>query len=365
MFLERACELAARGRGNTSPNPSVGAVVVREGHVLGEGFHHRRGGLHAEVEALRASVGETAGATLYVTLEPCNHHGLTPPCTQAILDAKIARVVVGALDPNPKTAMGGVRRLREHGVTVDVVDAPCARELIEDFAVAITRSRPYLTLKLATSLDGYVAGKRGRREQLTGERAMEFVRELRAAHDAVMVGAGTVRVDDPLLTVRPPHARLRPYLRVVACEDAPVDPESRIFALGDAEQAAGYARTIVLAPAGSREAFRPLERVAEVLYVGAAASRRLDLPAALVALKERGIASVLSEGGPTIASRLLAHGLVDRLHWIVAPRLLAGVGAFPALTPTHDGVLARPLSFDTVTMLGDDTLFSAHLEDTT
>lgn len=338
---------------------------MRGGRVVGEGFHHRRGSPHAEVEALRASPGETDGATLYVTLEPCNHHGLTPPCTHAILEAKIARVVVGALDPNPKTAMGGVRHLREHGVTVDLIDAPCARELIEDFAVAVTRDRPYVTLKLAASLDGYVSAEPGRREHLTGERALEFVRELRTAHDAVMVGAGTVRVDDPLLTVRPPYARVRPYFRVVACEDAPVPAESRIFTVGQAEAAAGYARTIVLAPAGSRDVFRSLERVAEVLYVGDSSARELNLQEALVSLKNRGISSVLSEGGPTIAARLLAGGLVDRLHWIVAPRLLAGAGAFPALTSGHEGALARPLAFDMVTMLGVDTLFSARLKDTT
>jgi diaminohydroxyphosphoribosylaminopyrimidine deaminase/5-amino-6-(5-phosphoribosylamino)uracil reductase len=220
-------------------------------------------------------------------------------------------------------------------------------------------------LKLAVSLDGYVASGHGQREQLTGERAIDFVRELRTAHDAVMVGAGTVRVDDSLLTVRPPHARVRPYVRVVACEDAPISAQSRIFALPDLLRDAGYTRTIVLAPAGSREAFASLETVADVVYVGDESARTLNLPAALRALKERGIVSVLSEGGPTIASRLLAAGLVDRLHWIVAPRLLAGGGAVPALTPTSDSALARSLAFDMITTLGDDTLFSANLKDTT
>ncbi|HTV74221.1 MAG TPA: bifunctional diaminohydroxyphosphoribosylaminopyrimidine deaminase/5-amino-6-(5-phosphoribosylamino)uracil reductase RibD [Candidatus Acidoferrales bacterium] len=363
--MQRACELAARGRGNTAPNPAVGAVVVREGRVVGEGFHHRRGEAHAEIEALAACAGEAAGATLYVTLEPCNHQGLTPPCTHAIVDAKIARVVVGTLDPNPKTAAGGVRYLREHGISVDVVDAPCARELIEDFAAAVAREYPYVTLKLAASLDGYVTSQRGERQQLTGERAMEFVRELRAVHDAVMVGAGTVRADDPLLTVRPPRTRLRPYTRVVACEEAPISARSRVLRRSDALREAGYEPTIVLAPAGSRDAFATLEGVADVIFVGDASAKVLDLRLALGALKRRGISSLLCEGGPTIATRLLQRRLVDRLHWIVAPRLLAGAGAVPALTCNHDEALVRPFAFDTVRALGDDFLLSANLRETT
>lgn len=362
LFLRRACELAARGRGSTAPNPVVGAVIVRDARVLGEGFHRRRGEAHAEVEALRAAAGRARGATLYVTLEPCDHQGLTPPCTRAILDAGISRVVVGALDPNPRTAQGGVRRLREHGVAVDIVDEPCARMLIEDFTVAVTRARPFVTLKLAASIDGYVAPRPGR-HWLTGERALEFVRELRAAHDAVMVGAGTVRIDDPRLTIRPPRARARPYVRVVACEEAPVPPESRIFQLPEPSREGVYAPTIVLAPAGSRPAFAPLEGLAEVLYVGDADARSLDVQAALAALRARGICSVLSEGGPTLASRLLAGGLVDRLRWIVAPKLLANVSALPALARVSDIRLQHGLTIDSVTRLGDDVLLSARFEE--
>jgi diaminohydroxyphosphoribosylaminopyrimidine deaminase/5-amino-6-(5-phosphoribosylamino)uracil reductase len=344
----------------------VGAVIVRDGRVVGEGFHHRRGEAHAEVEALAAcDPGEAAGATLYVTLEPCNHQGLTPPCTHAIVNAQIARVVIGALDPNPKTAAGGVRYLREHGIPVDLINLTGAQRLIEDFAAAVASNRPYLTLKLAASLDGYVVSKSGERQQLSGDHAIEFVRELRAVHDAVLVGAGTVRVDDPLLTVRPPRTRLRPYVRIVACEEAPIAAESRVLRRSEALREAGYVPTIVLAPAGSRDAFAPLERVADVMFVGDTTARTLDLRLALVALKERGIASVLCEGGPTIAARLLQRRLVDRLHWIVAPKLLAGASALPALTPGNDEALARPFTFDTVEALGDDLLLSANLRETT
>ncbi|HEY0797663.1 MAG TPA: bifunctional diaminohydroxyphosphoribosylaminopyrimidine deaminase/5-amino-6-(5-phosphoribosylamino)uracil reductase RibD [Candidatus Baltobacteraceae bacterium] len=364
VFMQRACELAMRGRGSTSPNPIVGAVIVRDGHVIGEGFHHRRGSAHAEVEALRACESDPKGATIYVTLEPCNHHGLTPPCTEALIAANPSRVVVGVLDPNPKTAGGGVRRLRDARIQVDVTDSPMARALIEDFAVAISHNRPFVTLKLATSLDGYVASRQGQRLQLSGERAFEFVRELRIAHDAVMVGAGTVRTDDPLLTVRPPHARAKPYVRIVACEAAPVSPASRVFVVPESANDAVYARTIVLAPTAARAAFADLESVADVIYVGDRTADKLDLFAALVALKGVGIASVLSEGGPTIAMRLLAQGLVDRLHWIVAPMLLAGEDAVPALTPESTGLI-RSFSFDTPARLDDDILLSASLKDST
>jgi len=208
VYLARACELAARGNGSTAPNPPVGAVLVRGGRTLAEGFHHRRGEAHAEIEALHAARGDARGATLYVSLEPCDHAGLTPPCTRAVIEAGVARVVVGALDPNPRTAGAGLERLRGAGVDVVLADDASARDLIEAFAVWIRGPRPFVTLKMAASLDGYVAPSPGP-HWLTGSEAREFVRELRCEHDAVIVGAGTVVVDDPRLTVRPPHGRGR------------------------------------------------------------------------------------------------------------------------------------------------------------
>lgn len=358
--MRRACELAERGRGNTAPNPAVGAVIVRDARTLGEGFHHRRGEAHAEVEALRAA-GNARGATAYVSLEPCNHHGATPPCSEALIAAGIARVVVGAADPNPRTAGGGFARLREAGIEVELADDARARAQIEPFAFAIAHARPYVHLKLAASLDGYVAPEPGS-HWLTGETAREHVRELRAGYDAVMVGAGTVRSDDPQLTVRPPRTRLRPYVRVVACEDAPIPADRRV--LLDPAQGEGvtYAPTILLAPAGARAAFAPLEASADVIYVGASDALRLDLTAALRTLKARGITSVLCEGGPTLAGRLLALRLVDRLDWLVAPVLLANERAVPALRGADLRRAARGWRFDRVERLGDDLRLSAALE---
>jgi diaminohydroxyphosphoribosylaminopyrimidine deaminase/5-amino-6-(5-phosphoribosylamino)uracil reductase len=319
--------------------------------TLGEGFHAQRGGAHAETAALISSGEDARGATLYVTLEPCAHHGLTPPCAHAVVAAGIARVVIGALDPNPRTAGRGVAILREAGIETLVAGDERSSDLIEDFAIAIRRERPYLRLKLAASLDGYVAPQPGS-YWLTGDGAREYVRELRSRYDAVLVGAGTVRVDDPQLTVRPPRARRRPYVRVVACEEAPVPLERKIFA-----EVAGYARTIVLAPAGRRAAFERLAGVAHLLLVGPADSQQLDLAAALVALKEHGIASVLCEGGPTLAARLLARGLVDRLDWLSAPVLLANPHAVPALAG-GDVRAGHAATFERVERLGDDLLVS-------
>jgi diaminohydroxyphosphoribosylaminopyrimidine deaminase / 5-amino-6-(5-phosphoribosylamino)uracil reductase len=345
------------------PNPSVGCVLVRDGVTLGEGWHHRRGEPHAEVEALRdarARGNDPRGATAYVSLEPCDHHGRTPPCSLALIEAGIARAVVGALDPNPKTAEGGVRRLRAHGIDVAIADDARARALIERFGWTIAHDRPYVTLKMATSLDGYVASRPGAQEWLTGPESRERVRELRAEHDAVMVGAGTIRVDDPLLTVRPHHNRRKPYARVVVCETDAVPADSRVLAPPADAPPDSYRPTIVLAPAGARAKFAALEERAEVVYVGDEAARELDLAAALGALRERGIATVLCEGGPTLAGRLLARGLVQRTVWLVAPRFLRAEGAVPVLAGA-DLAPANGWRFDRIERLGDDVLLSADL----
>jgi diaminohydroxyphosphoribosylaminopyrimidine deaminase/5-amino-6-(5-phosphoribosylamino)uracil reductase len=356
VYLRRACELAARGLGSTSPNPAVGAVIADGTRTLGEGFHRVRGGPHAEVEALRdaaARGNDVRGATMYVTLEPCDHRGLTPPCSLAVRDAGIARAGVGTMDPNPRTAGGGVARLQAVGIVCDVAEDAWSRDLIEAFGIAVARSRPYVRLKLAASLDGYVAPRLGERHWLTGNEARVYVRELRATHDAVLVGAGTVRVDDPQLSVRPPRARRRNAVRAIACEDAAVPRDRTIFAPLE-----GYDPTIVLAPAGLRERFAPLEAIADVAYVGGATAATLDLRLAMETLRARGIASVLCEGGPTLAGRLLEAGLVDRIDWLVAPALLANPHAVPALV---GGALGTEFVFDRVEALGPDVLLSARL----
>ncbi len=354
--MERAYELAARGIGNTAPNPAVGSVIVRDGRILGEGYHHRAGGAHAEVNAL-AQAGDARGATVYVTLEPCNHVGRTAACSRTLVEAGIARVIVGTLDPNPKTNGGGVALLREHGIDVTVLDEPRARRIIEPFAVAVTRDRPYVALKMAMSLDGRITSRPGVQQWITSEEERLYVRALRIAHDAVMVGAGTVRVDDPQLTVRPSSHRLRPYTRVVACETDTVSETSRVFASLD-----DYARTVVLAPSGARARFKNIRDVAEVIFVGSDDAMQLDLAAAMRALRGYGIQSVLCEGGPTLGARMIAADAVDRVYWAIAPVLLTTDVAVPVLAGADLAAYGARVRFDGVEMIGADVVLTGMME---
>lgn len=352
VYLARACELAARGVGNVSPNPPVGAVIVSAGgRILGEGYHHGCGKAHAEIEALRdaerrGNAEAVAGATVYVTLEPCNHHGRTPPCSEAVAAAKPARVVVGTLDPNPRTALGGVGRLREAGIAVEIADDVWAKELIRRFSRSIRSPRPYVTLKMAASLDGLIAPEPGA-FWLTGAEARTFVGELRHEHDAVLVGARTVAIDDPLLTIRPPRTRRRPFVRIVLCGATPPKRDARIFADEPLME------TLLLVPGGLVADYEAFGDRAELLPVGGAEARSVDLSAALLLLREREIAAVLCEGGPTLAAALLADHLVDRLEWLIAPRILTNAHAVRALNGERARLLPK-FSFDAVERLGDD-----------
>ena len=351
LYLQRAYELASRAVGSTLPNPPVGAVVVREGRVVGEGYHFRAGEAHAESQALEEAGRDARGATLYISLEPCAHVGRTPPCTDAVIASGVARVVAGALDP---TTHGGAKQLREGGIDVAVVDDPAARDLIEVFARTMRHPRPYVALKMAASLDGFVASREGVREQLGSPAEERYVRELRTAFDAVMVGAGTVRVDDPLLTVRPAHDRARPYVRIVVCDREPVAAKSRVF-----ESVEGYARTIVLVPRSRLDRFETLRAVADIAAVDSSSDGRLDLTAAMRALRERGVMSVLCEGGPQLGASLIAARMVDRIYWAIAARLLGSPSAVPALSGADLSGVA--LQFDRAERIGPDVILSGRL----
>ena len=321
-YMRRALGLAERGWGQTAPNPMVGAVVVRDGRIVGEGYHERFGEAHAEPAALR-SAGELArGATLYVSLEPCAHQGKTPPCVDAIISAGIARVVIASADPNP-VAAGGAKVLRAAGIDVQLgVEDAAMRELNAPFFFAHSAAeRPWITLKLATSLDGAITDARRSPGWLTGAETRAAVHRLRAGSDAVAVGIGTVRTDDPQLTVReaePPRVAPR---RVVFDDRLETPPTARLLAApleapvtiittgGDVPAAA--ARRSALEAAG-----------AEVIVAG-------SLPEALAALRQAGVQSLLVEGGAGVAGRLLSAAVVDRLVIFQAPILL-GAGAVNA-----------------------------------
>ncbi len=352
--MDRAFELASRGLGSTAPNPPVGCVIVKNGEIIGEGYHRAAGLAHAEVEALQKAGVHARGATVYVTLEPCNHHGRTPPCALALIDAGVSRVIIATTDPNPATNGSGIATLRRAGVVADVIDDNRATRLIEIFSHTIRLQRSYLALKLAMSLDGAITSRPGVQEWLTGEPERARVRELRIEHDGVMVGAGTVRVDDPQLTVRPRHDRVRPYQRVIMCETDSVPSTARVF-----EPLQGYAKTIVLSPAGIADRFSNLANVADILFIGDAHCTSLDLGLALQELRERReIYSLLCEGGPTLGARLIAQNLVDRFYWAIAPRLLANPDAVPVLAGTDFTLLSVHAQFDSCERVGEDILVS-------
>jgi diaminohydroxyphosphoribosylaminopyrimidine deaminase / 5-amino-6-(5-phosphoribosylamino)uracil reductase len=311
VSLERALELAERGRGTTYPNPVVGAVVVREGEVVGEGWHQRKGEAHAEVIALEAAGERAKGATLFVTMEPCAHHGSTPPCTAAVLAAGVARVVAGSLDPNPE-AGGGLDLLRAAGVETEDADSVAARIQNEAWRVWVTANRPFVILKLALTLDGRVAVPGTR--WVTGEESRRRVHELRAQVDAVAVGMGTVREDDPQLTAR----------------DVGVSKQPRRLAFGRGPLPDGSALEL----------------------------RTGGLKDELAALAADGVQSLLLEGGPTLAEGFLRADLVDKVQLFVAPQI---AGSGPSFAPD----LPAPVELRRLTAerVGDDLLLSGYVHE--
>ncbi len=311
-----------RGTGGMpSPNPHVGAVIVKDGEIVGSGHHERAGEDHAELAALREAGARAKGATLYVTLEPCNHVGRTPPCTEAIVSAQVARVVIACRDPNPHVTGGGVERLRAAGIQVDVGCREAdGRRLIAPWSKFVTTGMPYVTLKLGLSLDGRIASRTGASKWVTGPEARARVHVLRAQHDAVVIGIGTALADDPRLTVR--DAPGQSPLRVV------FDTRLRLPLAGRLVQSAREVPTWVVcttdAPSSAEEQL--VERGVEVLRAPPSAEGRIDPIAALRLLASRGIVAAMIEGGAELAGSVLAGAVVDELHAFIAPILLGPRG---------------------------------------
>ncbi len=347
--MKRALKLAARAMGRTSPNPMVGAVVVKDGAVVGEGFHHRAGEAHGEILALDRAGEAARGATLYLTLEPCSHQGRTPPCVDRVIASGVTRVVAAMRDPDPRVDGRGFRALRAAGIAADVgVLEAEARRLNEGSISRVEKGRPFVVLKLAMTVDGRVAVP-GRR-YLSGKVALKEVHRMRDRADAVMIGVGTVLADDPELTVR--EVKGRDPLRVVLDADARTPATAKVLRAGDPQ------RTILfVARDAEQRRVKPL-RDAGVLLATLPRSEAdgLDVEAGLRWLAEHGVNSVLSEGGPRVAASLLRAKLVDRLALIVSP-IAGGDGphAIEGLPAPVDlrGMRAR--------RLGNDLLLEADL----
>jgi diaminohydroxyphosphoribosylaminopyrimidine deaminase/5-amino-6-(5-phosphoribosylamino)uracil reductase len=322
-----ALRLAERGLGQVWPNPAVGCVVVKDGHVVGRGWTQPGGRPHAEFEALKRAGGEALGATAYVTLEPCAHYGQTPPCTMALLHAGIRRAVIATGDPDPRVDGRGIEQLRQAGVEVAVGLAQDeAERLSAGFFLRVRAGRPLITLKLATSLDGRIATRAGASHWITGEEARQRAHLLRASHDAVLIGSGTALADDPELTCRLPGLEQRSPVRIVLDGRLRLPPSSRLA------RTARAVPTWVLTRADAEPKRRAaLERCGvEVLSVAVTPDEQVDLRLALAALAARGLTRVLVEAGSALAAALLRARLVDRLVWFHAPLLIGGDG-LPAI----------------------------------
>jgi diaminohydroxyphosphoribosylaminopyrimidine deaminase / 5-amino-6-(5-phosphoribosylamino)uracil reductase len=356
-YLERALGLAERGRGLTSPNPLVGAVVVAEGRILGQGFHEGPGRPHAEIVALEEAGEGARGATLYTTLEPCDHFGRTPPCTRAIARAGVARVFSAMGDPNPVVDGRGFAALEAAGIEVRTgVLAHDAMRLNEAYVKHVRTGLPFVTWKMAASLDGKVASRDGTSRWITGEAARADVHRLRAAADAILVGAGTALVDDPSLTVRDPRYKGRPPLRVL------VDARGRVPETGDLFDAAAptMVATTSLAPRERREAWRA--RGAEVVEYEPEGGG-VPLTQLLSDLGKRDMQGVLLEGGPTLAWSMVEDRAVDKVVVYLAPKLIGGQDAPGVLggrgfAPIAQAMQLSVASFDHV---GKDLRVEAHV----
>lgn len=319
-YMGMALDLARQGRGRTSPNPMVGAVLVAGGQVVASGYHQRAGGPHAEIIVLRKAGENANGATLYVNLEPCSHQGRTGPCTSAIIKAGISKVVAALEDPNPLVSGQGFRRLREAGVEVKTgVMQEQARRLNEVFIKYITTKIPFVALKTAMTLDGKTGTCTGESKWISGEKSRHFVHRLRDGHDAVLVGIGTVLKDNPALTTRLIDGGGKDAVRVIVDSKARLPIDARVINRGS--RAGEILAVTGEARAGKVEALK--RKGVEVLTLPARKGR-VDLHALMESLGEKGIVSVLVEGGGAINYSLLEAGLVDKLYFFMAPKLFGG-----------------------------------------
>ena len=357
-YMRMALDLAARGAGRVAPNPMVGAVVVNQDQVVGRGYHQALGAPHAEVNAIDEAGPRCRDATLYVTLEPCNHHGRTPPCTQKILQAGIRRVVTAMADPNPEVSGGGNALLTSRGVEVCCgVQASRARELNESFIKYSRAKQPFVVLKMAATLDGRIATKTGDARWVTGSEARGQVHRLRNAMDAILVGVGTVIADDPQLTARLASGRGVDPTRIIL--DTHLNMPANASMLNRSSEAdtwlvcghaAAKTRKQRLTAQGARILEMPLKE------------GRIDLRILVRRLGERGITSILVEGGSRVAAAALQHDIVDKVLFFYAPKILGGDG-IPMCRGEGPALMSQslPLMETAVSRVGDDILVSGYL----
>lgn len=358
--MTRALELAQLGRGFTSPNPMVGAVIVKTGKIIAEGYHEKYGAAHAEAAALKRATESPRGSTLYVTLEPCCHHGKTPPCTDAIIRAGIARVVMAMDDPNPLVSCRGKRILQEAGIHVETgVCADAAMQLNEWYVKFISTKLPFFIAKAAMTLDGKIATRLGDSKWVTGEKARDYVHWLRAGVDAVMVGSGTVKADDPMLTTRTAAGTGRDAIRIVVDGNASISPDSRVLTV----RSAAAPTIVVVKTSAMPEKRAALRNAGAELIEIEPVNDRVDLKRLAALLGERKIASIMIEGGGGLLAAALEAGIVDKLLFFIAPKIFGGRDAPSPVDGTGiakvaDAFRIRNLSTQ---MIGEDVLLEGYV----
>jgi diaminohydroxyphosphoribosylaminopyrimidine deaminase / 5-amino-6-(5-phosphoribosylamino)uracil reductase len=351
-MMQRCLELARHALGRTAPNPLVGAVIVREGEIVGEGFHPAAGQPHAEVFALQAAGEKAKGATVYVNLEPCNHHGRTPPCSEALIAAGVAKVVVGMVDPNPLVAGSGIDRLRGAGIEVIVgVEEEACRQLNEAFIHRILYQRPWGIFKYAMTLDGKIAATTGHSAWVTGEKARHLVHQQRAAADAVIVGGNTVRQDNPLLTSHNIHPH-NP-LRVVMSRSLDLPPEAKLWRTEEGP-------TLVLTQEGANPS---LQRLLQQKGVEVVELSPLTPTAAMKHLYDRGLSRVFWECGGVLAAEAIAQGAVQKIMAFIAPKIIGGRDAPSPVSDLGLTQMTEALKLErvTITALEPDFLIEGYL----
>lgn len=356
-YMRRAIYLAKKGCGYTNPNPMVGAVIVKDGKIIGEGYHEKIGGLHAERNALKNCTEDPKGAEIYVTLEPCCHYGKTPPCTQALIEAGIKKVYVGNTDPNPKVDGGGIKILKEHGIEVEtgILSEEC-RQINDIFFHYIQNEIPYIALKYAMTLDGKIATATGESKWITGETAREHVHKLRHRYAAIMAGIGTVLADDPMLNARIENGN--DPIRVICDSNLRIPEDSQIV------KTAKQIKTIIATVSDDEEKIKRLEENGCQIIKNAPQNGKVDIKELLKQLRIMEIDSVLVEGGGILNESLIQNGCVHKVYAYIAPKLFGGE---KAKTPVEgEGIekISDAIIFDELkaTPLGRDILLEGKVK---
>jgi diaminohydroxyphosphoribosylaminopyrimidine deaminase/5-amino-6-(5-phosphoribosylamino)uracil reductase len=355
-YMKLALNLARKGRGYVSPNPMVGAVIVKNGRIISRGYHQRFGGNHAEINALKNAAEDVAGSTLYVTLEPCCHEGKTPPCIDSIVKHKIARVVIGTIDPNPLVSCQGINYLQSRSIEVKigVLENNC-RKLNEVFFHFMETGLPFVTIKYAQTLDGRIATATGESQWISSETSLKYTHQLRASHDSILVGAGTVIKDNPELTVR--LVRGRNPLRVIVDSELKIPKQAKVF------QNISGARTLIATIKTSADPkFQSIaDSGVEIITIKADRKGNVDLIKLFKILAARNISSILIEGGAQIITSTLKNNLANRLITIIAPKILgSGIEAVGDLN-IRKLSLAKKLSIQKFSRCGDDLIIDSRL----